>query len=151
MIHRGLMNDACTSSPIRMYDSSYRELKAARVHQRGAGLWTLGAGGCGLWPEKAQVGPQARWRDARSADPHRSLPRRFRAAQRSQIAGWQATVIVTPLFFACLNTLFGFRNGTEPAYRLNVDAKEHWLNRQFAGVFTPLRKRISPPIGVVCE
>ena len=41
---------------------SYTELEAARVYQRGAGLWPLGDGSGEVWQEKTDVGQQARWR-----------------------------------------------------------------------------------------
>jgi hypothetical protein len=35
--------------------------------------------------------------------------------------------------------LLGFRDSTQPAYRRNVDAKDHSLNRQVADLFAPFR------------
>jgi hypothetical protein len=44
---------------------------------------------------------------------------------------------------------FGFRYSTKSTHQLNVDAKEHSLNRQIAGLFAPLRQRISPPCRIL--
>ena len=47
--------------------------------------------------------------------------------------------------------LLGFIHSTESAHRLNIDAKEHSLNRHIAGLFAPFRQRDSPPSRILRE